>query len=465
MQPRKLPPASPQPSLDPIREAYSARVPLMPWKDKTPFPESEVGRQWATIEAAAPDTTPRLAYVHVPFCANHCLFCGFYKNHYHRSASAPYIDAVIQEIIRDARRPFVVGGAPIEALYLGGGTPTALETPDLVRLITALRTHLPLASDCEITLEGRILHFDQEKVEASLAAGVNRISIGVQSFNTEVRKAQGRKADREQAIQFIESLIARRQAAIVIDLMYGLPGQTPEIWQQDLNTSLELAPDGLDVYCLSMIPGTPLGKAVASGKMPPPASLADQGSYYQQATRTLSAAGWHQVSNSHWARTTRERNRYNLMIKAGADTLAFGSGAGGSIGQFSYHNQSDLAAYLEQTRNDHKALGGMMVADHWQTLREKIIAGVEVGRLSWRELDATLPDLTGATSAWARLSEQWQAAGLAVHAHETLWLTTAGRFWGNNLQAHAIELLIAPLQQSRAIETGRIASDCESTIN
>lgn len=402
--------------------------------------------------------------MHVPFCANHCLFCGFFKNHYHHGASSAYVDAVIQEITRDARLP-LVGSAPIEALYLGGGTPTALETQDLARLITALRTHLPLASDCEITLEGRILNFDQEKVDASLAAGINRISVGVQSFNTKVRKAQGRKAGKEQAARFIESLIERRQAAVVIDLMYGLPGQTAKLWQEDLDISLALAPDGLDVYCLSMIPGSPLGKAVASGKMAPPASLADQGSYYQQATSTLSAAGWNHVSNSHWARTTRERNRYNLMIKAGADTLAFGSGAGGSIGQFSYHNQGDLAAYLERIKAGQKALDGILVADRWQPLRERIIAGIEVGRLSWQELKVTQPELACASSAWARLAEQWQAAGLAEQAHETLWLTTAGRFWGNNLQAHASELLIAPLRQFRAIETGSSATNLESTIN
>lgn len=446
MQQREKPSLSPTASHQPIREAYSARVPLMPWRDKSPVAEYKLESQWRYVERQAGTGRPRVAYVHVPFCANHCLFCGFYKNHYNRQSSGSYVDAVIAELQREAGLP-MVGQVPVEALYLGGGTPTALETPDLVRLITALRTYLPLAPDCEVTLEGRILHFDQNKIDAALDAGVNRISIGVQSFDTGVRRAQGRRASGDEAAAFIQSLTARRKASVVIDLMYGLPGQTPEVWQKDLETSLALAPDGLDIYCLSLIPGAPLGKALQAGKLASVASLADQGSYYQQATELFQAAGWHQVSNSHWARTTRERNLYNLMIKSGAETLAFGSGAGGSLGAFSYSVQGDLNRYLEQTAAGQKPVSGMLKADSWQPLRERVIAGVEIGRLNYRSLFQCAEEQAVTATAWQTLVDEWQNAGLAEYRHGSLWLTTAGRFWGNNLQAHASATLIAPLRQ------------------
>lgn len=433
-QPPRIDTGLPRSSADPIAEAFASRAPLMPWLDKRQVPPLELADLWQGVCGTVPSGGKRLAYVHVPFCANHCLFCGFYRNKYRHEESARYVQALIDEVKRDADMP-CVGHAPIHALYLGGGTPTALETADLVRLIEVLRAELPLAADCELTLEGRILHFDDEKVDACLDAGVNRISIGVQSFDSKVRQQQGRRASGPEAERFIGDLIARDRAAVVIDLMYGLPGQDQGVWLRDLQTALALGPDGLDVYCLALFPGTPLHQAVAKGKVARPASLAEQGRMYALACEQLTAAGWHQVSNSHWAGNTRERNLYNLLIKSGAETLAFGSGAGGSLGRYSYTIDPDLNSYLQAQSQGRKAIAAMLRSDERQPLRDWVSGQLETARLDVAQLLRRWPELALRRTALEALLESWRQAGLAERQAEVVTLTTAGRFWSTNLIA------------------------------
>ena len=126
-----------------------------------------------------------LAYIHVPFCETRCLYCLFYQNPLRPESSRHYTNLLIKELQLWSDLA-AQKNEPIHAVYFGGGTPTALEPNDLYRLITAVRTYLPLANDCEITLEGRIHHFPEEKMEAAFKAGINRVSLGVQTFNTKI---------------------------------------------------------------------------------------------------------------------------------------------------------------------------------------------------------------------------------------------------------------------------------------
>jgi oxygen-independent coproporphyrinogen-3 oxidase len=397
---------------------------------------------------AGPDA-PRLAYVHVPFCANHCLFCGFYRNAYTPQAATAYTDLLVAEIGREADAPAMQAQA-INAVYLGGGTPSALSAEELSRLIATIRRTLPLAPDCEITIEGRIIHFDAEKVDACLEAGANRISIGVQSFDTAVRRRQGRRAGREEAIAFIEALRDRDRAAIVIDLLFGLPGQTEEVWREDLTIAAAIAPDGVDLYGLNLIPGTPLHRAASAGKFPDAPTLADLGGFYRMGADFLDGRGWEQISNSHWRRTPRERNIYNLRIKEGVDCLAYGSGGGGNLGRYSYAVAPELQTYAEGVRAGRKPIEGMRVSDSFQPLRNVITSGIEKGRLDMSAIAALAPvgDVAGRL---APLLRQWREAGLVELAGDVVTLTTAGRFWYSNL-IFAFDAILCPAPPAPAAE-------------
>lgn len=416
--------------LDPFGEAFSRRHAVMPFRGKKRLPPEEMQDVWLQIQSQPGRPGKRLAYIHIPFCANHCLFCGFYKNAYVPQTGADYVDLVIEEIRREAQSN-AVRGKPIHAVYFGGGTPTALSATELSRLITTVRTELPLAPDCEITVEGRIIHFTPDKIDACLEAGANRFSIGVQTFDTDVRKRQGRRSSREEAVRFLEYLRDQDRAALVIDLIYGLPGQTLDIWQRDLETAADIAPDGLDLYGLNLIPTTPLAKAIAAGKFPATPELNRIGAFYRAGAEFFRRRNWRQISNNHWARTTRERNLYNLLIKEGADCVAFGSGAGGSFGAVGYGLNGDLALYGEDVRAGRKSLGMMTVSDELSALRTLVTAGFEVGHLDLGRLDRSSGQAM--TPVFEPLLYQWQGAGLLSFADGIVDLTLAGRFWYSNL--------------------------------
>lgn len=418
---------------DPVRDAFAARRAVLPWRSRRPLPVEAVDATWSQLLDHHQPSGTRLAYVHVPFCANHCLFCGFYRNHHTSEAATAYTDLLVAEIEREADAP-AVRARPIDAVYLGGGTPSALSATELARLLATIRRTLPLAADCEITIEGRIMHFDAEKVDACLEAGANRFSIGVQSFDTAVRRRQGRRAGKEEATAFIEALRDRDRAAIVIDLLYGLPGQTEAVWREDLRIAADIAPDGLDLYGLNLIPGSPLHRAAAAGKFPDAPTLADLGGLYRIGADFLAEQDWQQLSNSHWRRTPRERNLYNLRIKEGGDCLAYGSGSGGLLGRHSYIVAPDLQNYTEGVLAGRKPIDGMSVSDALQPLRNAITAGLEKGRLDLADVAALAPDRDVAATLLP-LVRQWREAGLVEPSDEdgVMNLTTAGRFWYGNL--------------------------------
>ena len=217
----------------------------------------------------------------------------------------------------------------------------------------------------------------------------------------------------------------------MIDLLYGLPGQTLDIWRQDLETAAALGPDGIDLYGLNLIPGTPLATAIAAGKFPAAPGLAEIGAFYDTGADFFRRRNWRQISNNHWARTTRERNLYNLLIKEGADCLAFGAGGGGSIGRASYGIASDLTHYAESVRAGRKPIGLLAMADGLQPLRNLVTAGFEAGRLDMAALEAIAGE--GTTAFLAPLVAQWEAAGLLAFSDGIVDLTVAGRFWYANL--------------------------------
>lgn len=346
-------------------------------------------------------------------------------------------------------------GPPLRALYLGGGTPTALSARDIARLVEALREGLPLAPDCEITLEGRISGFTPDKVRAAFGAGVNRISLGVQTFDERLRRALGRKASRAEVMHCLEQLIAADAGAIVIDLLYGLPNQTPELWAADLATVTALGLDGLDLYGLNLIPGTPLPSAVASGKLVPIRHF-ELGRFYATGAEALDRAGWTPISTTHWRRGVRERSIYNYEAKTGADLLAFGAGAGGSLGGTGFRLVSDLADYARRIDTNSCPAVAITEAAPNTALHDAIRQGMERGRLAPDAPARLCRERTGAEllALVEPLLAQWQEAGLLTRHHDFYDLTLAGRFWQVQMTARLTDWIDQELSLRSASREG-----------
>lgn len=421
---------------DETGQPFKDREARMPWRSSQPLAKEEIDARWLALISQPSAPRKRLAYLHIPFCATHCTFCGFYQNRYQQDSCERYADALIREIEQEADSE-LHQSAPVHAVYFGGGTPSALAGRDLARIITTLRQRLPLAPDCEITVEGRVQGFDDSRIDACLDAGANRFSIGIQTFDSKIRKKMARTSDGPGARAFMAGLVRRDRAAIVCDLLFGLPEQSRASWQQDLHIARDLGLDGVDLYALNLLPQTPLGKAAASGRVSIP-SAASRRDLYLQGCDFMADAGWQCISNSHWARTTRERNLYNLLIKQGADCLAFGSGAGGSFNGYSWMGIRNLDEWHAAVAAGKKPLMAMMRSvDNGRRWQHKLQAGVEVARIP-------LDELTPHAGQLAPLLRQWHRAGLTQDASACLRLTNEGRFWACNI-LQSLQTLIQTL--------------------
>ncbi|WP_082674102.1 heme anaerobic degradation radical SAM methyltransferase ChuW/HutW [Thiohalocapsa sp. ML1] len=430
---------------DPLRSAFSGRRPVHPFVGLSPVPEDATTEIWRRL-SATPRSRPSVAYVHIPFCFNHCQYCGFYQNAWHAEDGPAYVDSLIEQLRRGRDLPMHASGPPIRALYFGGGTPTLLAAADLARLIEAARTHLPLARDCEITVEGRIHGFGADKADAAFGAGANRLSLGVQTFDETVRRRMGRLCSRRELVSTLEQLLHADQGAIIIDLIFGLPGQDAAVWAADLEQAVALGLDGIDLYALKPVPSSPLARAVDNGRLPAP-SQASQAEQYRSGSERLHRARWEALSCTHWRRTTRERNLYNLLVKSGADCLAIGAGAGGSMNGadagFSFRNVAAVDEYRGRVASGAPVVAGLMRQSPHRRLFNRIKGELEQGRLDTAVAAAALRRDAGLD--WQALAEpllaQWQAAGLLTRDGDWAELTLAGRFWQVQLTLNLLEWL------------------------
>ena len=381
---------------------------------------------------------PAAAYVSIPYCESRCLYCGFSGDKYTEESSRTYLEALICEIESEAYYASV-NSAPINALYLGGGTPTVLRPRDIARLLETLRTNLPLANDCEITVEGRIHNMSGAMIEACLKGGANRFSIGVQSFDTDIRRSIGRFSSKEEVCRSLEALAAYNQAAIIIDLIYGLPGQTMQHWEQDIAVFLDLPLDGVDLYQLNIFPGSALAKGIEGGRLSAAATLAEQGGFFARGVNLMQNARCRRLSMSHWGRTSRERNLYNPMPKSRVDCLHYGARAGGSLQGWFILNDANPGTYIQRTLKKEKPVAMMSVPPENLAVMRVILGQLEECRLNLDDIDIALThggaaeNTTDAHSLYAPLLANWEEAGLITRDGSWVDLTLAGQFWQVNL--------------------------------
>jgi oxygen-independent coproporphyrinogen-3 oxidase len=266
---------------------------------------------------------PLSLYIHVPWCVRKCPYCDF--NSHATTGAIPesaYLDALVEDLDQDLA---FASGRAIETIFIGGGTPSLMGGDFYNRLFDHLRAKLNIAADAEITLEANPGTLETGRFQAFRKAGINRLSIGVQSFNSGHLKALGRIHDSEAAHRAIS---AARQAGFDnfnIDLMHGLPGQTPEQALEDLRTALDYQPPHLSWYQLTLEPNTEFYSR--------PPDLPDDDhlwEIYRQGAEFLHQQGFRDYEVSAWSRDGRA-SRHNLNYWTFGDYLALGAGAHGKI--------------------------------------------------------------------------------------------------------------------------------------
>lgn len=272
-----------------------------------------------------PALPPLALYVHFPWCMRKCPYCDFNS---HEAAGgvgaipeARYLDALRADL--DAALP-LVWGRRIVSIFFGGGTPSLISAAGLDRLLSDLRARLPLEPDCEITLEANPGTFESAKFTAFRAAGVSRLSIGVQSFDDAQLHRLGRVHDRPQALAAIEAA-QRDFDNFNLDLMYALPEQAPEAMRADVELALRLAPPHLSLYQLTIEPNTVFAKYPP--RLPDEDTAAAMHEWIEERT---AAAGYEHYEVSAYARPGRAC-RHNLNYWQFGDYLGIGAGAHSKI--------------------------------------------------------------------------------------------------------------------------------------
>ena len=265
---------------------------------------------------------PLSLYIHIPWCVRKCPYCDF--NSHEARGTAPeddYIAALIADL--ESALP-LIWGRKIYTVFFGGGTPSVFSAAGIEQIITAVRARLPLSVDAEITLEANPGTFEAEKFRAYRAAGVNRLSIGIQSFNATHLKALGRIHNDDEARRAID--IARANFDnFNLDLMYGLPGQSVDEARADIKAALAVAPPHLSVYHLTLEPNTYFHRY-------PPALPDDDiaAEMQENVEGMLAAAGYRHYETSAFAQPGRQ-SRHNMNYWTFGDYLGIGAGAHSKI--------------------------------------------------------------------------------------------------------------------------------------
>ncbi len=272
-------------------------------------------------------------YLHIPWCVTRCLYCDF--NTYvenNVSLKARYHTALRREIQQTGA---LLNRPALETIFIGGGTPTSLPPEWLVELVETVKTAFRLRPNAEITVEANPGTLSPEGLRKLRQGGVNRLSLGVQSFNDDELRFLSRLHNADMARQAVIQARAAGFTNLSLDLIFNLPGQTLARWQANLQAALELAPDHFSLYALIVEPGTPLYQQVNLGQTPAPDDdlAADM---YACAIDTLGAAGYAHYEISNWARvsideapwqTPRLASAHNLIYWRNQPYLGLGAGA------------------------------------------------------------------------------------------------------------------------------------------
>jgi oxygen-independent coproporphyrinogen-3 oxidase len=434
--------------VDPLKHAFAEKAAVHAGAGGEHLPSDEVADTWSRLAARPDDNPRRTVYVHIPFCRSRCRFCGFYMYGKNECDSKEYTEALLAEMEQSARQS-AVAEQVIHAVYLGGGTPSDLEAVDLCRLVAGIRNILPLANDCEITVEGRVAGFSAEKITACLDGGANRFSIGVQSFSTEVRRKMGRVADRESVLAMLDDLGGRNAAATVIDLIYGFSGQTMAVWEEDVRTFIEeTCLDGCDMYQLNVFRGGPLATAIEEGRLEPAADIPMQAEMFALGRRMAKRRRMKRLSMNHRACNERERNRYNSFTRFGATCIPFGCGAGGRLQGHYFFQEGNLKQYYSFVEKGEKPIATAMRLPKERPFFRDLVGKMEEGAVNLRQL-ASDHDLD-VQSIFAPLLEQWERVGLTTLDNDD-WLefTEAGEFWNVTLAQKMIDYFTQLQEQKK----------------
>ena len=316
-------------------------------------------------------------YIHIPFCKSKCDYCDFYSLAGEEEQMDHYQKALLTHM--KAFLPLLKRRA-VDSIYFGGGTPSYYGEKRLRELLAFLHRHLSVSRQAEITVECNPDSIDARSAARLRRAGVNRISLGMQSANPQQLRCVHRVHTVRQVDQAVSDVRKAKIKNLSLDLIYGLPGQTQEDWLETLSKAVSLSPEHLSCYGLKVEAGTPLAQRVSEGEVLPDED--HQADLYLAAVDFLQKAGYRQYEISNFSRTGRE-SRHNLKYWMGREYVGFGPGAHSYFNGCRYAYARSLNAYIQGVEigeppiSESETISGEELAREYLMLRMRTLRGIE----------------------------------------------------------------------------------------
>lgn len=357
-------------------------------------------------------------YIHVPFCNKICSFCNM-----RRSLQKPtrdYADTIIREIDSYAKLPYI-RSTVFDAVYFGGGTPTTLDSDDLCKILAALKRHFRFTEDAEFTVETTVTELTEEKMARVIAAGVNRFSVGVQTFDDAGRRQMGRIGLGAAAYERLHQIKQYSGVTVSMDLIYNYPQQTMESLYSDLDKIIALDLDGFSMYSLIDMKSTRIAHAQDE--------VNDEKMFFAIAER-MEKEGYYFLELTKMVKS--DRYRYIMNRHQGADTLPLGAGAGGTVNHLATMNPIGLDDYRKSVSEFDKRVGMLFLPEYDEVVRFK--GALQTGKLP---LENRYRD----RKVYEAFRRELIANEMVCQRDGAYYLTKKGIFWGNTISRKLSDML------------------------
>lgn len=389
------------------------------------------GENYLPAVLAAPAGSRRVIYLHVPFCNKVCSFCPFHRpdeldrRDYHR-----YLTDEMHKV-----RDYPYMQAPIDAVNFGGGTPTSLSPAQMQAVLTELHNTFTIAPGAEISVETSATGLSDDMIAVLKEGGVNRLSVGIQTFDDDARRLLGRRGDGAHAASRVAAAIRAGIRNTSIDLIYNYPGQTDASLARDLDTIAALDVAGISFYSLMLHEKTPLYRRLNDDTKAGMQDLSREKQLFDAILDGLAPHGYRMLELTKLVKDGRDRYDYMEIRHSGGSCIALGHGAGGNIENYFYHNSHtvpDVSADIRLCSRGRVLLPAYRVLD-------ALIYALQKGRACLRPFSEKLGmDLS------ALLGEKLTAfadAGYLTTGGDTVTLTREGVFFGNNIISELIGVI------------------------
>ena len=369
----------------------------------------------------------RGVYIHIPFCHQICNYCDFNKFFFQNQPVDEYIESLGKEMAlwqNDLEK------AKIDTIFIGGGTPTSLTVEQLDRLLSLVHQYIPMEHVAEFSSEANPDELTLEKMQLMRKYGVNRLSMGVQTFDQDLLKILGRTHSNDHVYDVIENAKQTEFPSISIDLMYGLPNQTMDQWKASLQEAFRLKIPHISAYSLLVEPKTIFYNLLSKGKLSLPGEDLEA-EMYSYLLEEMKSHGYTQYEISNFAYEEKE-SKHNLLYWNNDEYIGLGAGAHGYVSGVRYSNHGPLKKYMQTIDLGEKPLMMQKEVTKVEKMEEEMFLGLRKNRGVSLETFEERYSLT-LREVYGKELDELLYKELIVIENDFVKLTTRGRFMGNTV--------------------------------